>query len=487
MLKIIKDYLFKNKSEKQTVIKNSFWLAFGNITSRLIRATLIIYAARILGTEGYGVFSYALSLAAFFTIFSDIGLSGLLTRESIKKPEKIAEYFSTTFLIKLGLVVLTILITIFIAPNFIRLEAAKTLIPLVALLLAFDSLSNFGFALIRAQSRMELEAILLILTNLAVAALGFLSLIMRPTAFSLTIAYIAGSAIGFMLVVIILRHHFKDIFKHFQKSLIKPILTSAWPFAIMGLLGGFMINIDTLIIGWFRSAHELGLYAAAQRPVMLLYAIPALLSISLFPLTNELIKNKNYERIKKILEKSLTSVIGLAIPITLGGIILGKPLISLIFGVKYVDATLTFQLLLITTLLVFPGTIIGNTIFAYDRQKIFITSTLFGALSNIALDLILIPIYGIAGSAVATIISLLFANGYNWHKMKQINDFKILPFLSKILIASLIMGFVTLILFFLHINVILNIIFSITVYGAMLFLLKEPFLEIIGLKSKQLI
>ncbi|MDI6734266.1 MAG: oligosaccharide flippase family protein, partial [Patescibacteria group bacterium] len=95
MIKIIKDFLFKNKSEKQTVIKNSFWLAFGNIAGRLIRAVLIIYAARILGTEGYGIFSYALGLAAFFTIFSDIGLSSLLTRESIKKPEKIAEYFST--------------------------------------------------------------------------------------------------------------------------------------------------------------------------------------------------------------------------------------------------------------------------------------------------------------------------------------------------------------------------------------------------------
>jgi len=71
----IKEFLFENKSMRQMVAKNTAWLAIGEMVSRLIRAGLIIYAARVLGTEGYGVFSYALSLAALFTIFSDIGLS----------------------------------------------------------------------------------------------------------------------------------------------------------------------------------------------------------------------------------------------------------------------------------------------------------------------------------------------------------------------------------------------------------------------------
>ncbi|PIY59464.1 flippase, partial [Candidatus Wolfebacteria bacterium CG_4_10_14_0_8_um_filter_37_11] len=48
--------------------------------SRLIRAAIIIYAARVLGAAEYGIFSYVLSFAGFFTIFADLGVSPLMTR-----------------------------------------------------------------------------------------------------------------------------------------------------------------------------------------------------------------------------------------------------------------------------------------------------------------------------------------------------------------------------------------------------------------------
>ena len=50
----------------------------------------------------------------------------------------------------------------------------------------------------------------------------------------------------------------------------------------MGLLSGFMINIDTIIIGAFRNATELGLYSHAQRPIQLLYLFPGLIVLSIF-------------------------------------------------------------------------------------------------------------------------------------------------------------------------------------------------------------
>ena len=100
MWKRITSLLFTNTGAKQTVAKNVFWLTVSEIGTRFIRAGIIIYAARVLGAENFGVFSYALGLAGFFTIFADIGLSQILTREASQKPEQRSEYFATAFVIK---------------------------------------------------------------------------------------------------------------------------------------------------------------------------------------------------------------------------------------------------------------------------------------------------------------------------------------------------------------------------------------------------
>jgi len=472
----IKEFLFENKSMRQMVAKNTAWLAIGEMVSRLIRAGLIIYAARVLGTEGYGVFSYALSLAALFTIFSDIGLSPLLTREIVKQPEKIKEYFSTSFILKLIILLSTVLITLTIAPFFVKIEAARSLIPIIVILIAFDSLRDFGFSLTRAENRMETEAGLKIATNFAITALGVIVLTIKPETQTLAIAYAAGSGIGLALLIGKLWHQFKNALAYFKKELIKPILTAAWPFAIMGLLGGFMINIDTVILGWFKGSHELGLYAAAYRPVLLFYVIPAFLSTSLFPIMSRLIQENKAEEMKKILQKSLALVLGVALPIALGGLIVAKPFITLLFGSEYSDASPAFQILMFTLFFVFPGTIISNAIFAYDRQRLFIFSMAGGAILNIVLDILLIPSYSIVGSAVATLISQIFINGYNWYQLKKIISFTVLNNLGKVSISALVMAGIVILLAVLNTPVIITVIIGALVFLVSLIILKEPLL-----------
>ncbi|MGC9603082.1 MAG: flippase [Minisyncoccia bacterium] len=478
----IKSLLFENTSLKQTVLKNTFWLTAGTTVSRLIRAVLIIYAARVLGTEGYGIVSYALSLAAFFGILTDIGLSPLLTRETIKNPDKVSAYLSTTFFLKLVFTALATILMIAIYPLVSRAVDIGPLLPFVVLLLIFDNLRTFGFSITRARNKMEWEAGLGIATDVFITALGIISLLVAPHPKELAEAYTAGTIIGFCLVFFILRKQFKGILTNFDRKLVKPIITKAWPFAIIGLLGGFMINIDTVIIGIFRSAGEIGLYAAAQRPVQLLYLFPSLFAASVFPIFSRLVHENRHEAAKKVIETSITAVIAVALPITIGGIIAGQPLVGLIFGPEYLDATLTFQLLLITTLLVFPGTVIGNLIFAYDKQKIFILSTSVGALANTGLDLIFIPIYGIAGSAVATIIAQILVNIINWTYLKKIQPFSIWPHLSRTILATVLMGAATFSLLLLGLNIVLNVLVSGLIFAGVLYATKEPILGHLGVR-----
>ncbi len=99
----ILNFLLRNGSVGQTIAKNTFWLFFGQMTGRLFRAVIVIYSARVLGAASWGAFSYAMSLVAFLTIFTDVGVSAIVTKESARNPELSSQYFSTAFFIKLVL------------------------------------------------------------------------------------------------------------------------------------------------------------------------------------------------------------------------------------------------------------------------------------------------------------------------------------------------------------------------------------------------
>ncbi len=78
----------ENKTVKQTIFKNTFWLGIGLGTDRLFRLVLLIYTARILGAVDYGKFNFALSFLALFAIFSDLGLPIIIIREFAREKEK---------------------------------------------------------------------------------------------------------------------------------------------------------------------------------------------------------------------------------------------------------------------------------------------------------------------------------------------------------------------------------------------------------------
>ena len=297
----IKEFLFKNKNTRQTVIKNAFWLSAGQIGSRLFRAFIIIYAARLLGAAEYGVFSYIVGLAGFFTVFSDVGINTILTRTISQKPAEAPYYFATAFWIKIGLLAITALLLVSITPYFSKIEAAKVLIPFVALLVVFDGFREFCSAFFRGKEKMELEALLTIVTNVAITVLGFVILYYSATAEALTKAYVLSASAGTILGIIILRNQFARVFSFFKRQLLAPIIKAALPVALLAIIGAFMLNIDIIMLGFYRSAEEVGLYSASQKIVQVFYMLSAILAVTLFPVFSRLVSQQKKHRVRIVL------------------------------------------------------------------------------------------------------------------------------------------------------------------------------------------
>ncbi|HEY5220722.1 MAG TPA: flippase [Candidatus Paceibacterota bacterium] len=476
MFQKTKDFLFKNTSAKQTVAKNTFWLSVSNFGGRLIKAIIIIYAARVLGTDGYGVFSYAITLAGFLTLFMDPGINGILIRDASKVDEEERRtIFGTMFAIKIVLLIIGVLVILFVAPLFSTLPGAKVLIPIIALVLAFDTMREFFFSLIRAMENMQWEAAIFLLTNVGIVVFGFIFLAYAANAQSFSWGYVAGDALGTIAAVIALRGYFKKIFSRFDAARVMPILKAAWPFAISGALGLLFTNSDILIISWMRSASDVGIYSAAIRIIQTFYLIPGIIQFATLPLISRLAKHDD-ERFRSAFERTLGMIFLASIPLSLGGIVFGTQIMAFIFGAPYAAGGLAFKILAATLMFDFPASIIINALFAYEHQKSLVVSSALGGAVNVGLDLALIPFFGITGSAVATLVAQAVNNGYLWWAMKKVNPFTVIGRLKKIFVSSIVMAVCGVAFMAIGMNVIVNIVLCTCIYFVLLRISREPLL-----------
>ncbi len=470
----IKSFLLENKTSSQTVAKNTVWLSISNFGGRIIKAVIIIYGARVLGAAGYGVFSYAVTLAGFFTLFVDPGINSVLIREGAKtSPEERRSLLSTTLIMKAVSIAASMLIITIVAPLFSTLPGAKILLPLVALIVFFDSTRGFISAIFDAEEKMQWDATAFLAANVGIVIFGFIFLERSATPLSFTSAYVAGTAVGTAVAFWFLRKRIGDMLSGASVKRMIAILKTAWPFAITGALGILLTNTDILIISWMRTAAEVGIYSAAIRIVQVLYLVPGIIQVSTLPLFARLAK-RDPEKFRSVLERTVSLIFLISIPVSLGGAILGSGIMRLVFGSAYIAGGATLSILMFTLSFDYAGGIISNGIFAYDHQKSLIISSVIGGFGNVLFDLLFIPHWGMVGSAAATLLAQILSNSYLWYAMRKLNRFHVLRRIRNIVIAGVFMAAITALLASAHVNIVLNIIISGVAYFVTLLFFKEP-------------
>ncbi len=468
----LRRFLFKNTSTSQTIVKNTFWLSFGEITGRLLRVAIIVFAARILGASGWGTFSYMTSLAAILTVFSDVGVSGVLIREAAKSEETKRTYFATSSVIKFVLIIASLAFILLGTDYITGIPLSRNIIYATGALFVFDSLRRFGTSLFRAEERMELEALTNIVTQVIIVGVGFLILFTAPSPESLAVAYAVGAGVGLFITTYFLRDYVSKIFSQFDRALVGPIISAAWPMTLASVFGVLLVNIDTVMIGWFYDASRVGFYSAAQKPIAFLYLLPAFIVGGLFPALARLTQ-KSMAEFTRVLERGIATTTLIAYPITLGIVLTADQIVSIFYGNEYLPAALSMQVLALSVLVTFPVTVIIHAIFAQNRQKEMVPIWVIGALVNVGLNLCLIPALGITGAAWASLITQVGTGVFMWRKLKQINSFSLKGRLGVPVLATVLMGLAVVPMQSLHISFFIVVPIAFVVYFFALHVFKD--------------
>ena len=472
----IRKFLFLNTSPKQTIIKNTFWLFAGEALGRLLKMGLIIYVARKLGADGWGIFAYALSIASLLMIFSDIGIGSLITRDATQQKNDYRSFISAALLLKSILLVISVILVIFVSPYISNIEEAKILFPIIGLIFLFDSIRDIGFAANRILEKMEREMVIKVIMNFAILVLGIVLIKINPLPVSVAIAYAVGSGISVILITLIIKNNILEFITKTNIETVKSIFKTAMPLAIVTLIGSIMGNTDIYMLGIWKTPEDIGLYSAAQRFHQFILIIPSMIATATLPLMSRL-ANKDNLKFKEVLEKTLSVFMIIGIPTAFGGPILADQIIPFLFGLEYIPAIPVLRILMIMLLASFPLFLLVNAIFVYNEQKKLVLANVFGVLMNISLNFLLIPKFGITGAAFATLISSIIVTYVIWGKMKKINYFEILPNLKEVVLPAFIMSLVIIMIKKFGIDVISNIVISSVVYFSIVLMTKKTILK----------
>jgi len=469
------DFFFKNLGVKQTIAKNTFWLAVAEVVTRFLKLFLIIYVARILGVTEYGKFTFALAFVSLFAVFADLGVSSIITREFAREKEKERE-FPALLSLKLALGIGS-LILICIGSFFITLDPIiRGIIWILGIYSIINGFSGIICAFFRARQKMEYEAWAKIVQALAITGTGFFILFNFPSVKNLSFTYLFAALIA--LIFILCFFHFKiyHLKLAFNKTVWKNYLVMSWPLALAGVFGAIYSQTDSVMMGYWGQIIQTGWYNAAYK-IMGVALLPAgLISASFYPVLSKFFKESK-EKLQNAWNYHMKTMIFLAMPLVIGGIALAPRIIDFIYDPRYDPSILAFQILMIAGGIIILTSPFGQALIISNQQKKLFWITLSGAVLNIILNLILIPEYSLYGAAFTTLVTVLlifflsFRLTLKLTSIKPLNLKLFLTFISS-LIACIPMYFMISRPQIYNLNVLISVLIGAITYGIFFLILK---------------
>ena len=387
---------------------NTGYLFFEKIVWAIVALTIWALVIRYLGPEQFGLFSYALSFVFLFKILSDLGLDSIVVRDLVKNLEQKEVILGLVFLLKFIGAAFTIVIIIALTEILSIEYYTRILIRVMSISLVFRAFNNIDFYFqSRVLSKYMVYSKLLALMVTSILCLTFIQF-KKPLVHFAYVIVIETAVISTGLIIFykIMR---QNIFSwRFSLVAIRNLLKDSWPIILSGLAISIYMRIDQIMIKQMLGVAPTGYYSAAVRVSEVFYFIPVVMAGSLFPaIVNA--KQTSELSYRNRLQALFTFLLWIAIAIAICLSALAFPLIRILFGQKYLQSASVLSIHAWAGIFVFLGVARGKWAINENLQIYLMFYALLGAIVNISLNLFFIPIWGVSGAAIATVISQAIA------------------------------------------------------------------------------
>jgi len=224
----------------------------------------------------------------------------------------------------------------------------------------------------------------------------------------------------------------------FKPKIIKRIALAAVPLSFFTIFSSALINIDKLILGFTRSSFELGLYVSAYRCVFIIHIFMRNYYGAMFPVLSRLYHH-SFESFKKMALKNANIMFIISIPFAFGTFVLGKPLVNVLFGAKYIQATPIVQILVWTVIFIAINSLFSQGLIASGRQNTVVILLAIQLIVTGGLSIVFVPKFGMKASALAVVAGELVSFLIYYKEFSKIVFIPIIKFIYKPLFSSLVM------------------------------------------------
>lgn len=399
--------LFSSDDTKAKIARNVAWSVVGKVVNLSSALFVGILVARYLGPAQYGVMNYAISIVTLFSIISSFGMDGIVIRELTKNPENKDSILGSVLITRICLAIFAL--SLVVAYLFFCNESFETntliLIYSTTLLFSsFDVIRAYFISIIQNEYIVKSE----ISRTLIAATLQIILLVMKAPLY----AFIIVLALNFMFLasgyILAYTRKVGSIFSwKFDKNTALFILKTSFPILLASASAVVYQRIDQVMIANMIDDAALGYFATAMSFSSVLIFIPDMAMQTLAPLLV-----KYYSENKELYEKRSFAINGILtwVMFSLSIIIslLAYPIIYFTYGIEYILAVPVLQILSFKLVGVANSTVGGNLTIIENIHKYAAIRNVIACVVCVVLNYLMIPRWGIIGSAWASLITIIF-------------------------------------------------------------------------------
>jgi len=383
-----------------SIQRQSLITLFSTIALTGIGFISTIYFAHILGPAPLGAYFLFLAYVGIFNLVGDGGFGGAAVKRMSEREDP-QEYFSAFVFIRIVLLVVSTTLLLIAEPYLKDITSSGVFFWLLLALIisVFSGITATGVYGVGKvgifQISFFVDALIRTIFQIVAVFLGF------------SIAGLTGGFVGGLIAGGLANFWSLDLkLVRFRISHLKSL--SSFSFWIFLTTSGSLVfcYADTVLIGYFMSNADVGIYRTAFQLTSIGTFTTLAFQTVLYPKISAWKAQDQGAEIENSLGRAFTYSLLLAIPVCIGGWILGERLLYFLYGVSFIaGANALFFLLLVQVVNVFMflGTMSLN---ALNRPKDAFWTTIIGAVINIILDIALIPLMGITGAAIATLVAM---------------------------------------------------------------------------------
>lgn len=387
----------------QSIKSNYIFNLLNSVSQLLFPLITFPYASRIMMADGIGQVQFFSSIISYISLFTCLGIPMYAIREVAKVRSDVAKMSTTTIEILLLHAMLTILGYVAAAIICMTVSDVQTDIPLFLILSAtifftaigcewfYQGIEDFKYVAIRG-----------LVVKIISVALLFLFVKTKED----ILWYGAYTVFGVLGGNIF---NFLRLRKYVDRRIVKihdlhPLrhLKPAIHIFVFNVITSIYLQLNTMLLGFLKDIAAVGYFTAATKLMYMTMSVSNSLGSVIMPRASNLIAENKMNEFKNVVQKSYDFIIAISIPLTIGLIFTSKSAILLLSGNSFYPSILASQIVAINIISIGISGVMGMQIlYPMGKINIVILCTFLGAITNVIVNVLLIPHYGHNGTAIA--------------------------------------------------------------------------------------